>query len=444
MEALSRQYDKEERLIFFQHGIYKDVKSAIQLHIMLGHIDSAFMKVSYVKGRALRGRLAGPKTEYLDIASMQKSLQSNEAIIDYMVTADTLYAFVLTRSKLQLFRVHESKLKLQASVDEYLRYLTDDSPFQVENDEKHFRKLFLRGIKLSNRLYNKLFQKMAHQLLKMDRLFIIPDEFLYALPFNTLALHDGADTRFLIEDKAIMVLPSAWTLVTQPEKKEAKKEEFDLLASIVPDMHGAQKIAKHISTLFGKRAHIHTKWEGKNSFTTHLAKGYETYLFFAHAEANWDEPRESFIEFPLSTSHLTGQLSYQDIDSLGWRKAALVILAGCETSGSRIYLGAGLAGLQSAFLAAGARQVMATYWKVDAAQVADQISLFLKEWIGHSDAMLALQAMQKTSILQMKRDPYFKYPHPHLWGAYNLTGIKLDIGNLIDLAGNRSSKQSIF
>ena len=129
-----------------------------------------------------------------------------------------------------------------------------------------------------------------------------------------------------------------------------------------------------------------------------------------------------------------GQLSYNDVDSLDWREATLIVLAGCETSGSRIYLGAGLAGLQRAFLAAGASLVLATYWKVDASQVADQLPSFIEAWNRHHDAVLALQTSQKLAILQLRQDPFFQYPHPQLWGAYNLTGNPLLAQSTVDLA----------
>jgi len=434
-EALSRQYEREERLTFFQHSIYKDIKSSIQIDILDGRLDSAFVKLGYVKGRALRGKLLGSRMPYLDIAAVQKNLQNNEAILDYMITADTLYAFVLTRSALQLRRIPVNKQHLQAKVDLYISYLKDDQPFRAANNERHFRELFSKGIQLSNELYQAIFEKIAPALKGASRLFIIPDEFLYAVPFNTLALKDTIDTRFLIEEKAILMLPGAWMLTTQLDGKKAQ-EEVGFLASIDPSMPGAEKIEKRLRTMFGNGVDTRTRWEDKKSFKKHLATGYATYLFYAHAEANWDEPRESYIELPINSPNDKGRLSYQDIDSLDWRKTMLVILAGCETSGNRIYLGAGLAGLQRAFLAAGANQVLATYWKVDAMQVAGQIPRFLETWNQHHDALLALQSMQKMSIEELKNDPFFKFPHLQLWGAYNLTGAKSSVGDTINLAMN--------
>jgi CHAT domain-containing protein len=435
-EALSRQYEREERLTFFQHSIYKDIKASIQIDILDGRLDSALVKLSYVKGRALRGKLLGSGMPYLDIAAAQKNLPNNEAILDYMITADTLYAFVLTRSALQLRRLPVNKQQLQAKVDRYISYLKDDQPLWVANNERHFRELFLKGIQLSNELYQVIFEKIAPALKDVNRLFIIPDEFLYAVPFNTLALKNAIDTRFLIESKTILVLPGTWMLARQMDGKTARKEG-GFLVSIDPSLPGAEKIEKRLRMKFGNRFDARAQWEDKQSFKKHLATGdHTTYLFYAHAEANWDEPRESYIELPINSPTDNDRLSYQDIDSLDWRKAKLVILAGCETSGNRIYLGAGLAGLQRAFLAAGANQVLATYWKVDATQVADQIPRFLEAWNQHHDALLALQSMQKMAIAELKNDPFFKFPHLQLWGAYNLTGDKSSVGDMLNLAAN--------
>lgn len=432
-ETLSRQYEKEERLTFFQHSIYKDIKSVIQFDIHRGYIDSAFVKLNYIKGRALRGRMFRSPMPDFDRVDLQKNLQDNEAILDYMITPDTLYAFVLTPSALKLWRLPQNKQKLQAKVEAYVNFLKDDSAFASGNDPKYFRELYMKSIQLSNDLYYSIFDTIASALQEVKRLYIVPDEFLHAIPFNTLALQDEIGTHFLIEDKAIMVLPGAWML-TRPFTKKEKTEKTKLLASIDSNMRHAKDVQKWLTSWFEARVDSRIQWDDKNSFKRCLNEDYDTYLFYAHAEANWDEPRTSWIGIPLgSTEHLE-RLSYQEVDSLNWNKASLVILAGCETSGSRVYLGAGLTGLQRAFLAAGASEVLATYWKVGAKQVAEQIPHFLEKWDRHRDAQMALQSMQKSAIAQLQDDPFYKYPHPQLWGAYNLTGSKTNIDNVSSLA----------
>ncbi len=432
-ESLSRRYDQEQRLIFFQHSIYDNVKAAINLDLRLGQIDSAFIKLDYVKSRALRWRMISRQaskapTAYLphaDPKKLQKQLRLNEALIDYMVAEDTLYVFALTPSALQVFRMAINRRGLQALVMEYLAQLNTDDGKKSHDGGQRQQQAFLKTIQLSHALYNKLIRSMAGLLEKIDRLYVVPDEFLHLLPFNSLALQEGLAPKFLIEHKAIMYLPAASYLFADTADADSSSlSQTGLLASIDPAMHGATRISECLTDLQNMQVTLKTRWENQTEIAACARKHFQVYFFYAHAEANWDDPWQSYIHFPLKLLRQYGKLTYTDIDAMDWRGADLVILAGCETAGNRFYSGAGLSGLQRSFLGAGARQVLATFWKVDAGQVTLQMKDFLEVWNHSGDAALALQKMQQTAIARLKRDPYLNYPHPLYWGAYNLIGTK--------------------
>ncbi|MGH7596350.1 MAG: CHAT domain-containing protein [bacterium] len=429
-EALSRLYDQEQRLIFFQHSTYEKVKAAINLDIRLGDIDAAFVKLDYLKARALRRKLANSPAAiaananlpYINLHKLQSQLRPDEAILDYMVAEDTLYVFVLTPSERRMFSSTIAKRELQALVREYLAELTRE---KGNYNEQHSRQEFLKAIQLSHTLYSKLLGKMAEFLEKINRLYIVPDEFLNALPFSTLALQDSLEPEFLISRKAVMYLPAASFLSIEGDAKKNILVQPDVLASVDSTIYGASKISRYLVSLENKEVTVRTQWENQAEIEACLAGRYQTYFFYAHADANWDDPWQSYIQFPLKHPSAYGKLTYADVDSLDWQAAVLVILAGCETTGNRIYSGAGLSGLQRSFLGAGAKQVLATFWKVDAGQVASQILNFLEAWHRHGDAVLAFQQMQQVAIARLKADPYLNhYPHPRYWGAYNLTGTK--------------------
>lgn len=432
-EALSRLYDQEQRQIFFQHSTYDKVKTAIALDLRLGKIDSAFVKLDYVKFRALRQRLAALQESraaaanlaYTTLAGLQQHLQPEEAIINYMVAEDTLYAFVLNSSRLRMFRSAMTRRELQKLVLKYLAELTPNDREQGNYDEQRREREFLTALQLSHELYTQIVKPMAEYLETFKCLYIVPDEFLYSLPFSTLALQDGPTTEFLINRKAIMYLPAASLFFTASEDTGVKGLlPPRLLAAVDSAMHGAPKILAGLTELKNTKVTTRTRWENQAEIEAGLVGDYQIYFFYAHAEANWDDPWQSYIQFPLQPPQPYGKLTYAEVDSIDWRNAALVILAGCETTGNRIYNGAGLSGLQRSFFSAGAKQVLATFWKVDAGPVALQMSEFLQEWDRSGDAVLALQKMQQTAIVRLKNDPYINYPHPRYWGAYNLTGTK--------------------
>lgn len=432
IEALSRLYDQEQRQVFFQHSTYDKVKAAVDLDIRLGKIDSAFIKLDYIKFRALRQRLAALQdsrattathSAYMIRNSLQQHLQPDEAIINYMVTADTLYAFVLTSSRLRLFRTAVPRRDLQNLVHQYIADLAPTGAKSDGYDEQRQQREFLNALQLSHSLYNHLVKPMAEYLATSKFFYIVPDEFLHSLPFNTLAFQEEPTTEFLIDRKAVMYLPAASVFFTAGENRDSKLPRR-LLASVDSTMHGARKILEALSKLRTTKVTRKTNWESPAQIATGLFGDYQIYFFYAHAEANWDDPWQSFIQMPLQPSLPQGKLTYSRIDSIDWRQAALVILAGCETTGNRVYHGAGLSGLQRSFFGAGAKQVLATFWKVDAEQVAQQMPVFLQEWDRSGDAILALQKMQQTAIVHLRNDPYINYPHPRYWGAYNLTGTK--------------------
>jgi hypothetical protein len=195
------------------------------LDIRLRQIDSAFVKLDYVKSRALRRKITGlqalkstnSNSPYVNLDLLRSQLRIDEAIVDYMIAEDTLYAFVLTSSQLQMFPCAITRQELRANVLEYLAQLVPKEQPPKGYNEQRFQQEFVEAIRLSYSLYTTLLGKMAGFLEKISRLYIVPDEFLHALPFNTLALKGGLAPEFLINHKAIMYLPAASLFSSEDE-----------------------------------------------------------------------------------------------------------------------------------------------------------------------------------------------------------------------------------
>ena len=95
------------------------------------------------------------------------------------------------------------------------------------------------------------------------------------------------------------------------------------------------------------------------------------YLHFAtHASVSDRDPQETHLVLPQ-----TGQLGLAAIRELHLA-AELVTLSGCETALGRIITGEGILGLPHAFLAAGARGVLVTLWRVEDRATADFVTQF--------------------------------------------------------------------
>jgi CHAT domain-containing protein len=103
-----------------------------------------------------------------------------------------------------------------------------------------------------------------------------------------------------------------------------------------------------------------------------------------------------------------GFLSLRDVYGLDL-SADLVVLSACETALGRDLRGEGLVGLTTGFLYAGARQVVASLWRVDDLATAELMTRFYRGLLREKlPAAAALRAAQLEMAADRRwRDPYF-------------------------------------
>ena len=160
------------------------------------------------------------------------------------------------------------------------------------------------------------------------------------------------------------------------------------------------------------------------------------------------EERMGCVDIPpslvtsLGATGSDGLLSFDEIARLRLN-ANLVVLSACDTAGTLSERaarqagldGGALAGLVRSFLAAEARAVIATYWKIPATEQSEQLlAAFYTSGRTH-DIGTALRDAQLSLI----RTP--KYSHPYNWGAFFLVGdgSKTMLGNQA-VAGDSPSR----
>lgn len=142
-----------------------------------------------------------------------------------------------------------------------------------------------------------------------------------------------------------------------------------------------------------------------------------------------------------------GILTAVEVASLDLRNVELVTLSACETGLGKAASGEGVLGLQRAFQMAGARNVVASLWKVDDQGTAALMQLFYyKLWVEKKRPATALREAQlaiirnpdQTEMLAATRGPVFekvvkltdhrprssarRNASPGLWAAFILSG----------------------
>jgi CHAT domain-containing protein/Tfp pilus assembly protein PilF len=207
------------------------------------------------------------------------------------------------------------------------------------------------------------------------RVTIIPDGFLYSLNFETLpvpgTLPEGKP-HYWIEDVEVSVAPALGMLHSGSQRAVKRPDSLLLIGaavSPVPEFPDLKFAPREMESVRRNTAGIHTTMlEGAaarpEAWLASKPGGFSLIHFAAHASANSDEPFESAVILSRDAGAGSNfRLRAKDIVATPVQ-ARLVTLSACRSAGSRIYSGEGLVGIASAFLEAGAHNVIAGLWDV--------------------------------------------------------------------------------
>lgn len=150
---------------------------------------------------------------------------------------------------------------------------------------------------------------------------------------------------------------------------------------------------------------------------------YEVLHFAMHSAADDQAPWRSTVVLGVDSGGGASTVSAAEI-AQARISARLVVLSCCESARGTILSGEGVQGLASAFLAAGARAVLATLWTVDDAVAAR----FMERFYGAlSDGESASGAVRSAQGL-LRATP--ATAHPFYWAGFQLVGdgdLRLDL-----------------
>jgi CHAT domain-containing protein len=268
--------------------------------------------------------------------------------------------------------------------------------------------------------------------LKAQRILFVGDGILQSVPFAALPVPnpDASGYQPLVSRYELASLPSASALVLQRRggvRLQDPSRPFAILADPVFDRSDARVRTLRTSTgwretvdtgrNYGRLIHARREFQsiwpllppGSNlkaldfnaSKQLVLSGALEDYRFVhisTHALVNRTEPELSGLVFSLvdeEGASRDGFLRLNEIYSLKL-KADLVVLSACESVAGPSVPGEGVFGLTRAFLHAGAKSVLASQWRIDAASTAELMRHFYKAILGpeHMRPAAALRAAQ--------------------------------------------------
>lgn len=263
----------------------------------------------------------------------------------------------------------------------------------------------------ARRLYADLMAPVRTVLpASVRHLHLVPEGMLHYLPFAALQDERG---RFLVEQYALSVVPSATTLKLCRERNPKRWSYMLLLADPDGRLPGTRKEVTAIAADAPNRRHVLVGKDATQEMFTEIANNYDVLHFATHGNFISRVPWRSHLEL------YGGELSVEEIGHLRLN-AYLVTLSACETALSSgltadVPNGDEWVGLNQAFLAAGTPTVLASLWAIDD-RLSSTFMIGFYDRLGPEGKAAALAAMQRHFI----HNPETR--HPFYWAAFTLIG----------------------
>jgi CHAT domain-containing protein len=348
--------------------------------------------------------------------------ENDLAYLEYVVTGDKVGLFILKWNgdspdhELMYVNLPINADELRRKVSEFHSALAERQPDYAS---------------LGRELYRLLIEPAANELENIKTICIIPDEFLWTLPFQALTNRRG---NYLIQDYSLFYAPSFTVLneMTLRRQQPNSKESLIAFGNPVVGRSGKPKqnlhplpeteveVAAIAATTRTQLKKILVRREADEKTFKTLAPQYATIHLATHGVLDNREPLNSYLLLTKTEDETEndGLLHAREIIDLNL-DADLAVLSACETGNGRISPGEGVIGMSWAFFVAGARSVVVSQWRVNSAGTARLMENFYQAMARQNDLNTRNKssALREASLRLMKDR---RYRHPFYWAGFML------------------------
>ena len=366
------------------------------------------------------------ETEMPSVATLQKDLAKDQALIEFFTGDKELYVFVLTPNQLKAQRIAKD-FPLDAWVADFraiLKAYPRVNGAQLEQNIQDW-------VAVARKLCQHLFEPIAAQNALPRRLIIVPDGILHYLPFEALLSQIPADAHqfkrhaYLIKRHAFSYAFSGsflHAILSNRQSGHASRGLLSIAPSFAHNDFGLmplqynQSEATAVSRQFSGKALL-----GNEATLNHfleLAPKYRILHLATHGKAAPTQSDYSFLAFSEQRDSLDNEFLYaRDLYNLKL-PCELVVLSACETGVGAFQHGEGIIGLSRGFFYAGARSLTTTLWSVDDSRTSalvEQFFAFLKKGLPKDEAL------QAAKLEFLSRHPHDE-AHPFYWAGVAVYG----------------------
>jgi len=340
------------------------------------------------------------------VGELQRQLENHQALISFYAAGNILHAFIVTRTGFNYIHI-DSLSRLQQDAEAWL-----DALKTTESGRK-----FKAG-NMGEHLYHMLIKPLQQQVGSKDEWIIIPDGFLFFLPFESLPAGDGTST--LLETTTISYRLSS-RLLTSPAR-ETTADPMRIL-SFAPFAGGGQgslfpalpASGEEIAGLQG--AQYMNDHATKTQFLKEI-NNYPIVHLATHAISSPVNAAASFIAFyPVKHTPIEDCLYLEELYGLDLNATRLVIISACETGQGQLVAKEGVISLSRAFAYAGCASTINSLWKAD-----DRATSYILQrfYIHLQNGYNKAKALQKAKLDYIASDAINK--SPAFWAHLVLMG----------------------
>ena len=353
-------------------------RSLSRWHRLRGELADAYRTARMAKARTFVERLSLPSFSLepaaeevprglmpavaAPLSALQARLEPKELLLDFFYDDRSLVAFLVDREKMSIVEI--AALADSASLLGTLEMLRN--PGRPAAEQKGLTQAWREA---ARRAGQRLFAPLLASVQGSDRLLISPNGPLHGIPFAALEV----DGKPLVARWSFSLLPAAESLLERREGGGANAMATLILGDPLSGkgedaLPGSAEEARRVAGLVGASARLFMGKAATETVFREEAPRRDRIHLAAHGRTNPLSPAHSYIQLAPGDGQ-DGRLEAVEIASMSL-PASLVVLSGCET-GIEGGLSRGRAegderiGLARAFLAAGARSVVASLWKID-------------------------------------------------------------------------------
>lgn len=340
---------------------------------LYNQLDAARLELASFRDRTYVAhpelRLRSGIAQVLTLASLKTLTPTNDvAYLEYVMTDKNVGLFIVKRNRvtnepfIKYLNLPVGASELRQKVNQFHSLLAARHPNHRT---------------LSRELYQLLIEPVAKEIQNVGTICIVPDSFLWTLPFQALTTKRG---NYLIEQHALYYAPSLSVLHEMNDRSRQTITKGSLIAfgnpvigrdeklnqDLCPLPEAETEVAEVAATVPSKLKKVLVGREADEKSFKALAPTYTTIHLATHGVLDNRDPLYSHLLFTKTEGDVEndGSLEAREIMNMHLN-ADLAVLSACETGNGRISPGEGVIGMSWAFFVAGTRSMVVSHWRVN-------------------------------------------------------------------------------